>query len=454
MSQFVSSLWQSLSSIGLSHPNANQLGLPADLGKKLILCNRVAITLGLALFPATFIFWSSPVLFGLYLLAMLTFLSPLLLNFLGYFYLSRYILTITPSLYVLIGAGLTTHGPATSQQIDILASLIFPVLLFQITENRSMWIGLIWIGLTLLLFEPVTQLIPRLPELTSDEQADNAATRTISGLFAFAMFVTAFVYQQQINRQTEQQLAEALRTTEEKGETVLRQHELLQQQLIEIEQQKAEIEQINQALRLQALKAQINPHFVFNALNSIQHFVMQKNTMEALGYLTKFAKLIRQVLENSVNDRVALADELKALTYYLDLERLRFNGIFTYEIELDDDLDPQLTDVPSMLIQPYVENAILHGLRHRPDDGGQLHIYLLNQVNRLLCVVEDNGIGREAALRFNADRTHISRGTAVTDTRLRLLNARGSDLIHVVTLDLYDANQQPCGTRVELSIPF
>lgn len=447
-------LWQSLSSLGLNHARLARPDLPADIGKKVVLCNRMAVTIGLTLFPVTFLFWTSPLLFGFYLLAVLTFVSPLLLNFLGYFTVSRLVLTITPALYVLVGAGLTTNGPAMSQQIDLMASIVFPLLLFQLTESRKMWFGLLWIGLMLLLFEPITRLIPRLPELVSDEQTENAGTRTASGVFAFAAIVAAFLYQQRINQQTETRLAEALRLAEANSATVSQQHEQLQRQVAAIERQNAEIERINRILRLQALKAQINPHFVFNALNSIQHFVVQKNTMEALGYLTKFAKLIRQVLENSVNESIPIADELKALTYYLDLERLRFNNAFTYQIEVDDALDVQTTEVPSMLLQPYVENAVLHGLRHRPGPDGNLMICLLHQTDQLLCVIEDNGVGRVAARGFNAGRTHIARGTTVTDTRLRLLGADGSDPIRVVTLDLYDASQQPCGTRVELVIPL
>ncbi|SOD92228.1 sensor histidine kinase [Spirosoma fluviale] len=447
-------LWQSLSILGLNHPRLSQPGLPADLDKKVVLCNRMAVTIGLTLFPATFLFWSSPWLFTFYLVSVLTFMSPLLLNFLGYFTVSRLVLTITPSLYVLVGAGLTTNGPAMSQQIDLMASIVFPLLLFQLTESRKMWFGLIWIGLMLLIFEPVTRFIPRLPELVSDEQTENAATRTASGLFAFAMVTAAFLYQQRISQQTEARLAETLRLAEEKGETVWQQHEQLQRQMSEIERQNGEIERINRILRSQALKAQINPHFVFNALNSIQHFVVQKNTMEALSYLTKFAKLIRQVLENSVNERIPVADELKALTYYLDLERLRFNNAFAYQIEVDETLDVHTIEVPSMLLQPYVENAIVHGLRHRSGTSGQLTICLLYQTDQLLCVIEDNGIGRQASRAFSAGRTHISRGTTVTDNRLRLLSPDDTNPISVITLDLFDTAQQPCGTRVELVIPL
>lgn len=410
--------------------------------------------MGLMTFAGSFIFWSSPGLFAYYLLALLTFLSPLLLNFLGLFTISRFVLAFSPAFYALVGSGLTTAGPAMSQQIAIVATVVLPVLLFQVGEPGKLWIGIIWVGLGVLFFEPVTDSIPRLSELASDGQAENALTRTVVSLYAFAVITAAFLYQQRINHQTETRLAQALDVAQDKTATVLVQHDQLQRQVQEIERQSGEIQLMNRTLRMQALKAQINPHFVFNALNSIQHFVVQKNTLEALGYLTKFAKLIRQVLENSVNERIPVDDEIKALCYYIDLERLRFNQAFAYQIEIDESLDVHTVEVPSMLLQPYVENAILHGLRHRTDGQGQLTICLLHQTDQLLCVIEDNGIGRQAARQFSSERTHISRGTAVTDTRLRLLSPEGAQAISVITLDLYTSSQQPRGTRVELTIPL
>lgn len=447
-------LWQSISTLGLLHPRLAGPDQPTDLAKKLVLCNRISATMSLMTFAGSFIFWSSPGLFAYYLLALLSFLSPLLLNFLGFFTISRFVLAFSPAFYALVGSGLTTAGPAVSQQIAIVATVVLPVLLFQVSEPGKLWIGIVWVGLGVLFFEPVTNWIPRLSELTSDGQAENALTRTVVSLYAFAVVTAAFLHQQRINHQTETRLAQALEVAQDKTATVQVQHDQLQRQVQEIERQSGEIQLMNRTLRMQALKAQINPHFVFNALNAIQHFVVQKNTLEALGYLTKFAKLIRQVLENSVNERIPVDDEIKALRYYIDLERLRFNEAFAYRIEIDEGLDVHTMEVPSMLLQPYVENAILHGLRHRTDGQGQLTICLLHQTDQLLCVIEDNGIGRQAARQFSSERTHISRGTAVTDTRLRLLSPEGAQPISVITLDLYTTSQQPRGTRVELTIPL
>jgi len=442
--------WNDLSQLGI-RPD-----MPTDLLKKLVLCNRISVTVGIVILAASSLYFSVPILFTIYLAAGLTYVSPLLLNFLGHYHLSRFVLTYTPPVYILVGAGFCTQGPCISQKFALLSVLISPMLLFQVTESRKMWLGVAWIGLALLLYEPITLAIPRLDELPSDSITDNPVSQTASALVSFVLFVAAFVYQQRINQRVEGQLQETLRASDAQNEIISNQNEQLREQFEEIEQQKEAIESINHNLRLQALKAQINPHFVFNALNSIQHFVMQKNKLEALSYLSKFARLIRQVLENSVNNRVSVADELKALAYYLDLEKLRFGDAFTYCMEVDEELDQFNLEIPSMLLQPYVENAILHGLRHRPANGGMLKLHLLGQFDRLLCVIEDNGIGREAAQQLNQRQPaeHISRGTTVTDTRLRLLNHDTQEKVSVVTIDLFDNYHQPAGTRVEITIPI
>jgi LytS/YehU family sensor histidine kinase len=319
-----------------------------------------------------------------------------------------------------------------------------------------MILGIAWILLAFLSFDPVTQAIPRLAEIPNDQMLGHSTSQTISALVTFILLVAAFVYQQRINQRVEGQLQQSIEALDAKNQLIGQQNNQLQQQFEEIERQKAAIERINHGLRLQALKAQLNPHFVFNALNSIQHFVMQKNPIEALGFLSKFAKLIRQVLENSLNDRVPIVDELKGLSYYLDLEKLRFNNQFSYQIEVDEALDPLTTEIAPMLLQPYVENAILHGLRHRADSGGLLKLHLLYQFDQLLCIVEDNGIGREAAQRINQKQkaSHISRGTAVTDKRLQLLNHDTAEKVSVVLIDLFDEQGRPAGLRVEITIPI
>lgn len=207
--------------------------------------------------------------------------------------------------------------------------------------------------------------------------------------------------------------------------------------------------------QLKALRAQMNPHFVFNSLNSIQHFILNNNSPEAGKYLNKFAKLIRTILYNSEKPSVSVREELDALRLYLDLESLRFEGKFTYVIEVGDDVDQDYFEIPTMLLQPYCENAILHGLMPK-DSGGKLKVSIYLRGDMLVCQVTDNGIGREKARQIRQlsnKKDHKSMGMRITQDRLEIINRlQGSNLSLAIT-DLFDDNGNPAGTRVEIFIP-
>ena len=209
---------------------------------------------------------------------------------------------------------------------------------------------------------------------------------------------------------------------------------------------------MNQELERKALRAQMDPHFIFNSMNSIQHFITTNDKTSALKYLSKFSKLIRQILENSVNHQVPIADEIKLLEHYIQLEALRFDQQFDHKIEIDENLDIHDTEIPFLLIQPYVENAILHGLNHK-DEKGHLKVKLQDQEQHILCTVEDDGVGREKAARLKKGKHHISRGMNVTARRLELLNRNKKNKTLVQVTDLYDQNDHVAGTKVEIKIP-
>ena len=203
------------------------------------------------------------------------------------------------------------------------------------------------------------------------------------------------------------------------------------------------------------LRQQMNPHFIFNTLNSIQYYMYQHDKLATNNYLTKFSSLMRKVLDNSQHTSIPLSDELGALNLYLELESIRFKDKFEYKITVDDEIDPLIHKVPTMLIQPYVENSISHGLI--PKDGkGFVKIDLKLKDDHVLCVIEDNGIGREAAKDRNLKRegNHNSLGTQITKSRLELVNELyGTSLLTFYT-DLMDENGEPAGTRVEIHIPL
>ena len=202
----------------------------------------------------------------------------------------------------------------------------------------------------------------------------------------------------------------------------------------------------------------MNPHFIYNALNSIQHFINSYQTDSASKYLAMFARLMRQSLDYSDLEIISLDKEISFLSDYLFInQKLRFDNGLRYEIIVDDELDEDMVGVPTMIIQPYVENAIEHGLRTKNAGMISIHFSLLDEWS-ILCVIEDNGVGRkQAILNQQLDlkfQKHRSRGTNITEQRLQLLTNSRSEGGYVKTVDLEDSLGNPCGTRVEVKIPI
>ncbi|RAJ04286.1 two component regulator with propeller domain [Chitinophaga skermanii] len=208
-------------------------------------------------------------------------------------------------------------------------------------------------------------------------------------------------------------------------------------------------------LEMKALRAQMNPHFIFNALNSIQTFMMKNETEQALAYLSRFARLIRSVLDHSQRNTIVLSREVSMLENYLALEKLRLADQFSYRIEVDTSLDQDFTEIPAMVIQPFVENAIWHGLQHKKN-GGWLHISFYKVEQKIRCVIEDNGIGRKAAtaLKQMNGQVHLSKGLQITSDRLSLYNSRFGMNASFDIEDLYDNQGNASGTRVNLWFPL
>lgn len=207
---------------------------------------------------------------------------------------------------------------------------------------------------------------------------------------------------------------------------------------------------------LKALRAQMNPHFIFNTINSVQYFITNNDAISSQKYLSKFAKLIRHVLDNSKLTSISLHQELEALTTYLELEVLRFEKKFEYHITVAKDIDVHDVKIPSMLIQPYIENAIWHGLMHKSTKG-EINLNLSLANNALLCVIEDNGIGRKQSQLINLEKNkteHKSVGLAITQDRLDMINQQYNSKLTVTIIDLEDTDGNALGTRVELHLPF
>ena len=205
---------------------------------------------------------------------------------------------------------------------------------------------------------------------------------------------------------------------------------------------------------LQALRAQMNPHFTFNTLSSIQNYISRNDAENASKYLSKFAKLIRIIMENAKQTDVPLKDELHALNLYIELESLRLRDKFEYHIDVQKDIDQQYARIPSMLIQPYVENAIWHGITNK-EGKGNLLVSVSRNGTSLKCTVEDDGIGREAAMKIaERKRKHISQGMSITGERLELMNSLNRSGLSVKITDKKNGDGNPAGTKVEIFIPL
>jgi len=208
-------------------------------------------------------------------------------------------------------------------------------------------------------------------------------------------------------------------------------------------------------LNQQNLRQQMNPHFIFNTLNSIQYYVFQQDKIAANDYMSKFATLMRKTLENSRQTAIAINDELDALKLYLELESLRFKQRFEWNIEVDEEIDTLIFKIPTMLIQPYVENAISHGLMNK-EGKGYVHVSLRQVDGSIMCTVEDNGIGRAKATELKKLRKnqHNSLGTRITESRLKLVNELYGNKMQVNYIDKVDIKGNASGTRVEITIPI
>ncbi|MGE3800147.1 MAG: two-component regulator propeller domain-containing protein [Candidatus Kapaibacterium sp.] len=204
---------------------------------------------------------------------------------------------------------------------------------------------------------------------------------------------------------------------------------------------------------LQALRLQMKPHFIFNTLHSIQSFILDHQTDEAHAYLTKFARLMRLALTQSEQSHISLQDEKEFLTHYVELEALRTGNTFTFDIVFPEEDLMQSVEIPPILVQPYVENAIHHGLGNKV--GGRLVVrYDIVEGNYLCCTIEDSGVGREAALRMKEGSLHKSMGMGVTQKRIDLLNSIHHYQAVITITDLYDEYKAPEGTRVQIKLPI
>jgi LytS/YehU family sensor histidine kinase len=207
-------------------------------------------------------------------------------------------------------------------------------------------------------------------------------------------------------------------------------------------------------MEMTALRAQMNPHFIFNAISSIQNFILHNENDAANHYLLLFSRLMRNVLEHSKEEVITLQQENEMLQQYLEIESLRFKGRFKWQIELPDNIPHGEILLPPLLLQPFVENALWHGLIPL-EKQGVLHIHIRAENEQLICVIEDNGIGREAsALQKHSTEKKRSLSTSINRERIEDVEQVSGRQARLDITDLYTPEGTPCGTRVTIILPL
>lgn len=203
-----------------------------------------------------------------------------------------------------------------------------------------------------------------------------------------------------------------------------------------------------------ALRTQMNPHFIFNSLNTINSFVNSNDRAQSNQYISKFSRLVRLILDHSRQKKITLKDELEVAQLYIQLEQIRFDNRFQFNIHVEG-ADPDITEVPPLIIQPFVENCILHGLLPM-EQGGMLKVEIIKESNYLQCIIEDNGIGRTASrqLRERSGYSRRSHGMEITLKRIALFNKEHNLALPINILDLQNGNGEPSGTRIEIPLAY
>jgi tetratricopeptide (TPR) repeat protein len=271
------------------------------------------------------------------------------------------------------------------------------------------------------------------------KQQTTVKNSLIAGLVLLALLGTFIFRNQSLKRKNER----------------LRLQKEMELKEMESKKKHVELQQQSTELQMQALRAQMNPHFIFNCLSSINKFILKNESQAASDYLTRFSRLIRRVLTNSQLSMIPLSDEIEMLRLYFDMERLRFDNAFDYNIVYANTIEPETIYIPPMLLQPFCENAIWHGLMHKQEQG-KLDIQMRTENDQLHCTISDNGVGRTKAgeLKSKSGEKEKSFGLKITSERLALFNNDKSFHGSYHSEDILDEQGDVAGTRVSITIKY
>lgn len=235
----------------------------------------------------------------------------------------------------------------------------------------------------------------------------------------------------------------------------IRKEETFKRKEAEFLQKEAEYKQLVAETETAVLRLQMNPHFIFNSMNSINSYILKKDVNTASDYLNRFARLMRMILKFAAKPLIAVSDEIELLELYLETEAMRFEKKFSYDFELKNDLDPDEFMIPTMILQPFVENAIWHGISGMQNGEGLIKICFWQENESLFASVADNGIGRAASREISQKaKTHESKALSITEHRLQLLEKKNGMEASFEVHDLLDPDQNPAGTKIVLQVPL
>ncbi|MCD4730097.1 MAG: histidine kinase [Bacteroidales bacterium] len=224
--------------------------------------------------------------------------------------------------------------------------------------------------------------------------------------------------------------------------------------IVLIRQNKLREQKKNLLLQQKLFRSQMNPHFIFNSLTSIQNYILDEEAHKASKYLSRFAKLVRHILDSSVEEYVPLEEEISTIENYLELQKIRFQDKFDYSIEVDEKINSENINIPPMLAQPFIENSIEHGIKHKKSKGN-ISIRFKSNDHYIIFEVEDDGVGREKAREILniQNKDHKSLATAITHERIKVLNKKLKKKISLHIQDLSNSKNESSGTKVQIIIP-
>lgn len=223
--------------------------------------------------------------------------------------------------------------------------------------------------------------------------------------------------------------------------------------ILAVRNSRLQVKSENIKLEQKLLRSQMNPHFIFNAISAIQHYIVKNRSLEASSYLSSFAKLMRSILQNSREELVPLETEFQTLEDYLNLQKLRLDGKLVYNIQGKEDFDTEDLAIPPMLLQPFIENAIEHGIMKKEEQKGTIDIKFREEKNNLYIEIVDDGIGRESALK-KTTKDHKSFATEITNQRIKSIKKTYKREILFDIIDLKNNNNNPVGTKVIFKLPL